>query len=164
MPRIHSLCTTLVIVVLALAGCTTDGGGRDEQTKQPTPSTPQQTTMTAEWGKPVPVDGYTITFTTPVDATENYPCTGCDTGVLLTTATITAGNEPLDPRGLLIEASDANYSTVGMTPIGDMVIPANGTHVEKDVQIHANMERRKGLIVIRLTGATKVVEWRQESR
>lgn len=118
----------------------------------------------ARWSEPISVDGYAVTFTAPVDATSKFPCSACDTGVLLTTVTVTAESAPVTPDQLHVQVVDANFGDVGMTSLGSAQVPVGSTHVERDVQIHVDVSYLHKLIVVTLIGETQTIEWRQESR
>jgi hypothetical protein len=108
-------------------------------------------------------------MTAPRDATARYCTAGadCGTGVLLMDVTITAGDRQVDPAEVAeaVTVRDANYSSVGRTKLGDMPVPAGQTHVEHDVQLHPDISRVHGLIVVTLEwGDQALVEWVQDSR
>jgi len=115
------------------------------------------------WNQPATIDGHTITITEPIDATDNYPCTGCRSGVLLVTVTLVAGPDGIGTDALSTEVVDGNYSIIGMTALVEAHIPPGGRRVG-EVQIHPDVANRKGPITVTITGATAAVEWHQESR
>jgi hypothetical protein len=170
-PMRRSRCT-LAGVVAALALLTTTACDSTAKPAASSPASspsatasasPSKAPIAGEWGKPVTLDGYVITFTAPVDATDRFPCTGCNSATLTMNVIITAIAQPLDPSGLMVKAVDGNYSSAGVTQLGDAVIPAGKTHTA-EVQIQPGIAQRKGLIVLTLTGNSGSVEWRQESR
>lgn len=166
--RIVALAASLAAVLLA-AGCTGEAGPKPTTTPAPTvtastPSaSPSPVVTPAALGQPVQVDGYTIAFTAPTDESARFPCTGCDTGVLITTVTLTVGQAPLDPGTIKVAASDSNFSEVGVTSLGEVVIPPGGTRTA-EVQLHPEIAQLKKLIVLTITGSTGVVDCRQDSR
>lgn len=117
----------------------------------------------ADWNSPVSLDGYTVYFTGPVDATDRFSCPTCNSAVLLTAVTITAGREPVDPGDLQVKAFDGSYHQAAVSPLGGAVIEAGQMRTE-EVQVRPRLDERKGLIVLTLTGDHGAVQWRQESR
>lgn len=101
----------------------------------PTPSA-TATVTAAQWGQPAAIDGYTLTITKPVDKSDNYPCTGCDSAVFLTTVTITAGAEPIAALQVQPQGVDDNGDTVEMTALVPNPLPAGATRKVTDAQVH----------------------------
>jgi hypothetical protein len=163
---------TAVVVAAFAAGCGSPGGGGPEPGVSTGPgssgASPTVAPRVGEWGSPVDVDGrFTVTVSRPVDATAKFSCgdgTCGRTGEM--DVTVTAGRDDVAlSKAFVFTGVDDDLSEVGTTyiaQVGEVVLPAGKTHVERAVQVHYGDESKTNALTLWLVdpAGVKLVEWR----
>jgi hypothetical protein len=161
-----------VVAVLLTATVASCDSNEQPPTSRPSPqASPSQSVAVrhAEWGQPVDVDGrYTITVSKPVDATDKFGCGGGSNCGRIgeMDVTVTAGRDDMSLSGAFqFKGVDDNFSEVGSTyvsQVGDVVLPAGKTHVEKAVQIHYGEAAKTNQLTLWVCdpAGVKLVEWK----